>query len=111
MLFVALSLTPFAAHHVGMPDAGAAGAPAHHQMAGDGGESPAAPASSVEQATAVCLAVLPILLAATLVLGLLPRRWLRAAVSLTPAHAGVVVSRRVLRPPRDGPAVLCVMRC
>lgn len=111
MLLVALSLAPLAAHHAGVPDAGGGGALAHHQTAGHGAESPATPATGADQATAACLAILPMLLAATMMLGLLPRRWLHAAVSLVPAPAGVVVPMRVLRPPRDGPAVLCVMRC
>lgn len=113
MLLVVLSLTPLAAHHAGVSDAGADGGPAHHQVAGHGAESPAEPATSIDQAAAACLAILPVLLAAMLALGLLPRRWIRSAVSLSRAHARnlVPVPRRVLRPPRDGPGVLCVMRC
>ena len=111
MVLIALSLTPLAAHHAGVPAASAGGTPSHHQMAGHGAESPAVPATNLEHATAVCLAVLPFLLAGALVLGLLPRRWFRGALAPPSARTAVFVPRRVLRPPRDGPAVLCVRRC
>ena len=111
VLLVALSLTPLAAHHAGVAAAGADGAPAHHQMAGHGADSPTAPATDVEQTASVCLAVLPLLLAAVLALVLLPGHWFRATPSLALADAVVLTPRWLLRPPRDGPAVLCVMRC
>ena len=108
MVLVALSLMPLAAHHAGVTAAGAGGPPAHQQMA-HGGESPAAPVTSVEQAVAVCLAILQMLLA--LILGLAALHWLGAASSRKLAGEKIFVPRGVLCRTRDGPAVLGVMRC
>ena len=111
---VVLMLGLLAAHHAGLHDFhGAAAGPDHMAMAMAHGDSaPAAPAPSVEETVGMCLAVLPLVLAMLLAVGiavLLARVWNLAVRHGPPICDGVGLGP--LRPARAGPRLLCVMRC
>ena len=108
---VALSLALLAVHHAAPHAAhdGAIAPMSHGSHTGAGLEEPASVADDV---AAVCIAVLPLLLAGTLGIALATARGRFWGLLHEPALASTVGRGYLLRgPPRAGPQVLCVMRC
>ena len=111
-VLVVLSVGIVAAHHAGLLDVPAGDAtPAGHAAMGHGAAAPDEPTGAAAELAAVCLAVLPLVLAAALALGLavLLRRSWPALVLRRPFLRAP--PRVPLRPPRAGPRFLCVVRC
>ncbi len=102
-----------AAHHAGLHEAHSdGGAIAGHAVV-HGDHAPAIPPAELDEAAAVCLAVLPVLLL-LLAAGLgsairLPRWRLTPLIAPPRFHSRLLVF--VDRRARVGPSLLCVMRC
>lgn len=110
--FLAVLLTlggVLAAHHAGAPAAHPGG---HGAMTtGDTGHEAPLPASDVEIAFAICVAVLPLIaLVAVAAARLLTTRW-RFLHAITVAAQRVDIDFSPARRSRAGPRLLCVMRC
>lgn len=115
IVFVVLSLALLAAHHAGVHASHEGGAEPHAAMSTEHGVAPApapvAPDTDGIDVAAICLAVLPmvLLLALAAVAGIRLRGWW--LVATTPAGKQPFRIALLMRPPRDGPRDLCVMRC